>query len=152
MCVNTVIQYIYFRNLWKILGFQPKKCPYLKSLVSKMTLHILVTTLVLVVKIPRNLDWIVSSPVSFIQAVTIGHFESPTFKATVIAQHNGDKIFLKSHFCSGKWTLILVWCHWWIFEDKQKYSRLRCLLHVKDLVICFIWANLAVLFQSQNIW
>jgi hypothetical protein len=62
-----------------------------------MTLHILVTTLVLVVKIPRNLDWIVSSPVSFIQAVTIGHFESPTFKATVIAQHKGDKIFLKSH-------------------------------------------------------
>ena len=31
-------------------------------------------------------------------------------------------------------------------SGKQKYSRLRCLLHVKGLVIFFIWADLAVLF------
>ena len=48
-------------------------------------------------KIPKNLDWIVSSPVSLIQAVFIGHFESPTFKATVIAQHNGDTGLFNLH-------------------------------------------------------
>ena len=37
----------------------------------------------------------------------------------------------------------------WNFQDKgwgQKYSRLRCLLRVKGLVICLIWDDLAVLF------
>ena len=34
----------------------------------------------------------------------------------------------------------------------QKYSRLRCLLLVKDLVICFfVWAGLAVFFISDKI-
>ena len=37
----------------------------------------------------------------------------------------------------------------WNFQDKgwgQKYSRLRCLLPVKGLVICLIWDYLALLF------
>ena len=33
----------------------------------------------------------------------------------------------------------------------QKYSRLRCLLRVKGLVIFFIWALLAVFFSSVKI-
>ena len=38
-------------------------------------------------------------------------------------------------------------CH----TDTQKYSRLRCLLRVKGLVIVFfIWAGLAILFYSEK--
>ena len=36
------------------------------------------------------------------------------------------------------------------FGIHQKYSRLRCLLGVKFLVIFFIWAGLAVFFDSEK--
>ena len=56
--------------------------------------------------------------------------------------HNGIKVFLKEHSV----TLIFI-------SHEQKYSRLRCLLRVKGLVICFYlgWSGSILQFKQNMI-